>query len=170
MLDRVVKTFAMASALAIVALASASAQLVNGKWQAPAKSGSTGAVAPRQGTEVRRENGGANTTTAGNGVVPLRVIPAVLMSDGSIMADFGSGLEFVRRACPSSASTMPLRIVAGGQTQPAPELQPVPGMQPSPAQTTPSQQMLPSAQRAASQAAQSSCHLRDQRGRVYATR
>ncbi|HEX7937374.1 MAG TPA: hypothetical protein VF483_00190, partial [Gemmatimonadaceae bacterium] len=104
-----------------------------------------------------------------NGAVPLRVIRAVLMSDGSIVADFGSGLERVARACPSETSNMPLRIVASGSgnLQPVPQLQPVPGMQPAPAQMTASQQM---AQHAPSQAAQASCHLRDQSGHVFATR
>jgi len=172
MLQRAGKLVGAASAMALLALTPASGQLVNGKWQPPPKSGSGGATTKRQGTEVRRENGnGAGNAGQATNVVPLRVIPAVLMSDGSIMADFGAGMEFVRRACPTAASSMPLRVVASGQTQPVPELQPVPGMQPAPAQTTASQSMLPSAQsRTPSRAAQSSCHLRDQAGRAYATR
>ena len=32
-------------------------------------------------------------------VVALKLVPAVIMSDGSVFADFGFGLERVRRAC-----------------------------------------------------------------------
>jgi hypothetical protein len=172
MFKRAAKPITAGAALAFLAMAPASAQLVNGKWQAPPKSGTAGAAAPRQGTEVRHESDGTGVaTTTNNGVVPVRVIPAVLMSDGSIMADFGSGLEPVQRACAHSVQRSPLRVVAaGGSTQPAPVLQPAPGMQPAPAQATASQQMSPFGQRTPSQAARSSCHLRDESGHVYATR
>jgi len=176
MSNRAWKRVVIASALAFVAAPPATAQLVNGKWQAPAKSGGTAAAAPRQGTEVRRDAGAA---TASNGtigtVVPVRVIHAVLMSDGSVMADFGAGLELVQRACPQSMLQSPLRIIGappGTQPQPAPGLQPAPGMQPAPALQTESQKMLPSAQQvaAAHSAAQASCHLRDQQGHTFAVR
>ena len=169
MFNRALRCVGLGCALAVFATPSAFAQLVNGKWQAPPKSGSAGATAPRQGTEVRPEDGTAKSKANKDGVVPLRVIPAVLMSDGSIMADFGSGLEVVGRACPNSAANMPLRIVAGGasNTQPVPQLQPAPGMQAAPAQATASQQMSQS--HTPSAPAQSSCHLR-QSGRVFVTR
>ena len=169
MFNRAIKSVIAIAALSVVAVPSAYAQLVNGKWQAPAKSGTAGAAAPRQGTEVRPAQRETPRATLNNGAVPLRVIRAVLMSDGSIVADFGFGLERVVRACSSEAANMPLRIVASGSanSQPVPQLQPVPGMQPAPAQMTASQQM---AQHAPSQAAQVSCHLRDQSGHIFATR
>src|SRR5256885_1676922 len=161
MLKRALRGLSVACALAMVASSAASAQLVNGKWQAPPQSGGSAGAAARQGTEVRHERDTTAVTRANNTVVPIRVIPAVLMSDGSIMADFGAGLEPVARACPHSALRSPLRIIAaGGSTQPVPELQPVPGMQAAPAQATASQQMASSTQsHTLSRAAQVSCHL-----------
>lgn len=168
-----VKRVSLALGLLLIGSGPGGAQLVNGKWQPPARSSGGAGATARQGVQVRRENDAiAPTAPVATGAVPVRVIPAVVMSDGSILADFGSGLEVVRRACPSAVANMPLRIIgAPVSTQPVPGLQPVPGMQPPPAQSTPSQTALPSAQsRAPSKAALSSCHLRDQRGRAFATR
>ncbi|MEK7400937.1 MAG: hypothetical protein AABZ80_01100 [Gemmatimonadota bacterium] len=174
MISRTVKGVSIVSALALVVAAPLSAQLVNGKWQAPAKTGGSGAGAPRQGVQTRNETGAESRQSAqvNNGAVPVRVIHAVVMSDGGIYADFGSGLEPVRRACPSAVSSMPLRVVGGEPTtQPAPGLQTVPGIQPAPNQATASELALsPTRSRSPSQAARSSCHLRDQRGRAFATR
>lgn len=168
-----VKRVSLALALVLIGSVPGGAQLVNGKWQAPARPSGGASAAPRQGVQVRRENDAAAATVpVANGSVLVRVIHAVVMSDGSIVADFGTGLEVVRRACPSAVANMPLRIIgAPVSTQPVPGLQTVPGIQPPPAQSTPSQLALPSAQsRAPSKAALSSCHLRDQRGRAFATR
>ncbi len=167
MFKRIALLFAPVLSLAVSA---ANAQLVNGKWQAPAKaSGSAGATAPRQGTEVRREPATASQQP-NNGVVPIRVIHAVLMSDGSVQADFGVGLEPVSRSCGGDFRYTPLRII--GSLPDLPGMQPVPGMQPAPAPQTESAKALPSSQAraAANQAAKASCHLRDANGRFFATR
>jgi hypothetical protein len=173
MSDRAVMRVVVATVLVATAFTPAAAQLVNGKWQAPSKSGGAAGAAPRTGVQTGTRAAKPTTSTgAATSAVPVRVIPAIVMSDGSIVADFGAGLEPVRRACPGSVADMPLRVVGGvTSTQPAPGLQAAPGMQAAPAQATASQQALPSAQvRAANQAARASCHLRDQRGRAFATR
>jgi hypothetical protein len=167
MFERTVLGVSMVLSLAATA---ADAQLVNGKWQAPAKgSGASGSAAPRQGVQASQPAAPA-TSQSSNAVVPIRVIHAVVMSDGSVMADFGAGLEPVQRSCGGNFQHMPLRII--GSLPPAPGMHPAPGMQPAPAQQTESQKALPSAQvrAAANQAAKASCHLRDANGRVFATR
>ena len=174
MFERVLTRALLGCAFVLIAHGQASAQLVNDKWQAPAKSGVAAGGAPRQGVEARPSiESASSASTAGNGAVPVRVIPAVVMSNGAVYADFGAGMELVRRACPSSANSMPLRVVGHvpSSAQSTSGVQPVPGMQPAPAQLTSSQLAVSSVPaRPASQAAQSSCHLRDARGRAFATR
>lgn len=151
----------------VLALAAsvADAQLVNGKWQAPAKaSGAAGSAAPRQGVQAQPQPVVNATPQANSAVVPIRVIHAVLLSDGSVQADFGAGLEAVQRSCGGDFRYTPLRIIG--------TLPPVPGVHPAPAPQTESAKALPSAQAraAANQAAKASCHLRDANGRFFATR
>jgi hypothetical protein len=150
----------LALALTAAVGSTADAQLANGKWQAPA--GGAAATTPRKGVQVQETP--KQTQTNSNSAVPLRVIQAVVMSDGRILADFGYGLEQVTRSCPSSASTMPLQVIGTSQVpdptrqpMPDPTRQPIPGLTPQ--------------QRAASkESAQASCHVRDSRGVVFATR
>jgi hypothetical protein len=153
-----------------LAASAADAQLANGKWRAPAKgSGSSGTAAPKQGVQASPPVVTA-TRQSNNAVVPIRVIHAVLMSDGSVQADFGAGLVPVSRSCGGDFRYTPLRII--GSLPAVPGQHPAPGMQPAPAPLTESQKALPSAQAraAAQQAAQASCHLRDAKGRFFATR
>jgi hypothetical protein len=89
--------------------AAADAQMVNGRWQLPAK-GATGA---RQGVVVegppaRQPTLVPNPTAPipGNLSYPQQaqpvqftLVPAILMSDGSIFANFGFGYEPVMRSC-----------------------------------------------------------------------
>ena len=106
-------------------------------------------------------------------------IPAILMSDGTVVADFGMGYEPVTRSCDntvivgSQQSTVfsnEMRVVAGNGvvlSQGPTYTQPVPNQQ------TASQQNLPSAQSRFSvltAASQTSCFSRDQNGRVFVVR
>jgi hypothetical protein len=133
--------------------ATANAQLVNGKWQAPAKPSGT-ATAPRQGVQAQQPETKKPTSSGGVVLTPLRVIQAIVMTDGSIWADFGFGLEQVSRSCPSGASTMPLQVIGVSQL-PDPRVAPP---------------ILTAQQKAVSkEAAQASCLVRDG-GRIFATR
>ena len=158
------KSAATACVLTLTAVAASDGQLANGRWQQqPTSAGSRRAVqAPRADTV-------ASALTPGVRPIALRLIPAMVMSDGSIYADFGNGLEPVRRACSNVVvSTRQIPVIAGnGQVL----FQTGPGTQPSPAQLTQSQLNLPSAsQRPASRAALSSCFMRDASGRVFVPR
>jgi hypothetical protein len=118
--------FSRMLALAVVASASlaaaATAQLVNGRWQPPPKNATSG----KQGVIVERpatpQPGLVPNPTApipGNPSYPLQpvqpvqftLVPAVIMSDGSIFANFGFGFEPVLRSCVSNV------VVVGGQPQ-----------------------------------------------------
>jgi hypothetical protein len=98
--------------------------------------------------------------------VAVRFLPAVLMSDGSILADFGFGLEPVTRPCSAPVVTRSVRVVAGNGWELSPR---TPYVHPAPAPITPSQQHLPSVQRELSRAALASCFVRDAAGGVLAT-
>jgi hypothetical protein len=173
------------TSIAIAMLLTAStlaAQVGTGRY-GPAKTPAAGKrgvqqPAPSQPTPVVQPNGSRPSThTPDPAAVPvaLKLVPAVLMSDGSILADFGFGLERVRRPC-SSAVVRPSRVLGGnGQVlsqaapglQPVPQMQPAPGMQPAPQmQPAPGQ---PMSQRQLSEAALASCFTRDANGRVFVT-
>jgi hypothetical protein len=107
---------------------------------------------------------------------PVKLIPAMLLSDGSVVADFGFGMEPVRHQCAGVSVSSGGRVLGGnGQvlSQPAPHLQPVPLMQPVPRlQSPPGMQPAPSQsanQRPLSRAAAASCFTRDVNGKVFAT-
>lgn len=96
--------------------------------------------------------------------VAYTLIPGVVMSDGSVYANFGYGYELVRRPCASViGSTNQIRVVAGngrvlsGQSR-AIETQPVPNQQ------TASQQMLSRGAKAPPQ--RNACFRHETGGRI----
>jgi len=153
-------SIALVAALSTMSL-DAAAQVGTGRYSPP----STGSVGPQRGV-VRRDTSRAVRTPPGQATnavpVAVKLVPAVVMSDGTIMADFGFGLEVVRRAC-ASVQTGGKVFIGGGQV-----IGQQPLVQPAPAQATPSQQMSPG-QRPLSRAAQGSCFTRDASGRVFIT-
>jgi len=151
----------------LLATSAAGAQAATGRY-APARGSGPqkGVQAPKRdsGPVVRPTTQMTPTPTP----VALKMVPAVVMSDGSILADFGFGLEPVRRACSGAVVTSGGRVIGGnGQVL----SQPAPTMQPAPSQQTASQQMLPSApHRQPSRAALGSCYTRDASGRAFVTK
>lgn len=157
-----------ACVLILATVGASDAQLANGRWQAPPKS-----AGGQRGVQPTKPDASVSPTSTVLSPSPqpvaVKLIPAVVMSDGSILADFGFGLEPVRRACSRVVlSTRPIPVIAGnGQVL----SHGVPGTQPAPAQVTPSQQNLPSAsQRPLSRAALGSCFTRDLSGRAFVIR
>lgn len=158
------------AALVVCAAADVSAQVSRGRYQAPSGAAATGrraVQAPRVVTTpvftpfmIR----GFQTHTPVP--VAVRFLPAVLMSDGSILADFGFGLEPVSRPCSAPFVTRSVRVVAGNGWVLTPR---TPFVHPAPAPMTPSQQNLPSVQRELSRAALASCFARDAAGNVVVT-
>jgi hypothetical protein len=102
--------------------------------------------------------------------VAYTLLPAIVMSDGSIYANFGFGYEPVSRSCGYGLQTATMgRVIAGNgvvlQSAPMPYTQPVPMQQ------TASQRNLPSVQaQHRSQHAHSACFSRDGSGRVFVVR
>lgn len=161
------KRFVLIAMVAAGSLAGpANAQLVNGKWQPPKSSGS------RQGVIVTPTPAAAPVLPAnpsllpalfGNPSYPIRpvppvqpvaftLVPAIIMSDGSILADFGFGYEPVVRSCAGGSTVVvqPVRrIGANGRVLP----------QSGPVQVT-----------TLSAAAQTACFTRDGLGRVFVYR
>ena len=100
--------------------------------------------------------------------VQFTLVPAVLMSDGSIFANFGFGYEPVVRSCNTVVVTGPLQVIGSngvvlGQSNAMPYTQPVPN------QMTASQQMIANGQRL-SVPAQLACFSRDAAGRIFVYR
>lgn len=96
--------------------------------------------------------------------VAFTLLPAILMSDGGVYANFGFGYEPVSRACGSHS-----RVIDGrGHATPQRG-----SVSPAPGANTPSAQNLPSvrAQReAARRAALHACYARDPYGRLVVIR
>ena len=110
--------------------------------------------------------------------VAFTLLPAVILSDGRIYADFGYGYEPVSRACaPVYSRTETLgvsgggirvigangTVLSGGNTQPAPRIGPAPRMAPHPNQPSDAQQVR---QGAVTSAAHSSCYRQEPTGTV----
>jgi len=169
----------LAAAAAVIMSAAVSAQTVHGK----AATGSAGSAAGIARAPTVVVVPGANNivnTTAGNAIYAN--IPALILPDGRVFADFGRGYEQVTRSCRAV-------IAAGGfdgeslvqpsvqqpvVTQPSVGVSPVlPYTPPVPNQQTASQQML---QQPIGQPGQPvvvnarSCWADDGRGRVFAAR
>lgn len=101
--------------------------------------------------------------------VQFTLVPAILMSDGSIFANFGFGYEPIVRSCHAVTVVRgPVQRIGSngvvlGQSNALPYTQPVPN------QMTASQQMLANGHRL-SGPAQLSCFTRDAAGRVFVYR
>lgn len=100
--------------------------------------------------------------------VQFTLVPAILMSDGSIFANFGYGYEPVIRSCSAVVVTgQTQRIAAGGVTLSQQNAMPYTPAVPN--QVTASQQMIANGTRV-SGPAQLSCFTRDAAGRVFVYR
>jgi len=161
----------------LLAATTAGAQVAGGRY-GPAKGSG-----PQKGVQTPRTDPApfaqpALSTSPAPTPVSVRLVPAVLMSDGSIMADFGFGLESVRRPCNGAVVQSGGKVFVGNGLvishptpgmQPAPRMQPAPGLQPAPGmQPAPAQQSV--VRRPASQAAGGSCFTRNGSGQVFVTR
>lgn len=94
--------------------------------------------------------------------VAFTLLPAILMSDGGIYANFGFGYEPVARACGRS------RVIDGRGMRTSQRYP-----QQAPASVTSSAQNLPSVQaqrRAAARAGQTACYARDSYGQLVVVR
>lgn len=158
--------------LLAAAVPDASAQNSPGQWRLPNRaSGRMAAQKPRTETQqvviVPTVLGGGLTTTSYR--VPIAVVPAVLMSDGSIFANFGFGYEPVIRAC-GGARMGPVIGSNGVILQQAPRPM---YTQPVPNQMTPSQLMLSGVRvhyAIVSDMGRLACFNRDGSGLVYVYR
>jgi hypothetical protein len=168
-LTRSASVVAVALGLTAVGVAVAGAQMVNGVAQPPQKSGSS-----RQGIMVTpaptpRAAPAANPSYPESLFPPITVqpvrpvqftlVPAILMSDGSILANFGFGYEPVVRSCASAA---PVVVVGGTPQKVAGNGVVIPN------RGAPSQSARP--QIVLSGAAQAACFTRDNFGRVFVYR
>jgi hypothetical protein len=153
---------------------SSQAQLVNGVWQGSAQAGGTAAIArdPQLFVVIA-----PSATVFSRSVFPRRpviftTIPAILLSDGTVVADFGFGFEPVFRSCGGAVVVGEPTVMAGNGVILSPGTPTY--TQPVPNQQTASQQLLPSAQsiNAAnlSLAAQGACFSRDAAGRIIVFR
>jgi hypothetical protein len=172
-LDATVRVlFGIATGLALTS-GVAEAQLRNGRWQLSPQGGGAQAV------ERKPEPTVVVLTpqfVPHHHFVPIRpvsfiLVPAIVMSDGSVFANFGFGFEPVLRPCNNAVIVGQPRVVAGNgqvlsQSQPT-------YTQPVPAQLTASQQSIRSTQSGMpvlSPVARTACFSRDAFGRVVVFR
>lgn len=132
---------------------------------------------PQQTTEIIRSAPGFNQpfnqSVFPRQPVAFTLIPAILMSDGTVLADFGFGFEPVTRACGNSVVLSTPQVIAGNGVVLSRGSTTVTYTQPVPNQATPSQQNLPSAQTRfpiLTAASQSACFMRDAQGRLFVAR
>jgi hypothetical protein len=166
----------------LLALAGRSEAQSHGTFRAmpePANSRRGVATAPRQPTVVVVPSSSVVNPVFPRQPIAFTWIPAILMSDGTVMADFGMGYEQVTRSCnntvvvqsqQSTVFSSEPRVVAGNGVV----LSPGPTYtQPVPNQPTASQLNLPSAQSrfpVLTSASQASCFSRDPGGRIFVVR
>ena len=149
------------------------AQYVNGEWRLPASTGGTRAVqpAPRPQVVVVPGQRHPQTTVFPRRVAAYTLVPAILMADGSVFADFGFGYEPVYRSCSGTLVTGQTTVIGGnGVVLNAPQAPTY--TQPVPNQQTASQQMLSARTNtvSASLPSQAACYNRDPGGRVIVVR
>ena len=140
--------------------------------------GDASAQTPRGTFTLRNSNGGRRVVVQDPAPEPAQqvypvypsfpvaytLLPAIVMSDGSVFANFGYGYVQVSRACGVSTP----RVLDGRGFQTSPR-----GLQPAPSEPTASEQNLPSVQarrRAAERAAHGACYGQDSYGRVVVIR
>jgi hypothetical protein len=159
-------------ALALAATSgTANAQLSGGQWRLPAQ-GSTGrraVAATPQPTVVAHPM--QHSLFFPIQPVAFTLVPAILMSDGTVFANFGAGFEPVVRPCNSAFLVGQHRVVgSNGVVLSAPQAPTY--TQPVPNQQTASQQMVSSSQVRGSPTsfAQFSCFGRNAAGHVFVLR
>src|SRR5687767_11635400 len=168
-LTRITAIAAVVLGSSISLAGSADAQMVNGVAQPP-KPGSTrqGVIATPPPAPARAVPANPSFPDALFPSIPVHqvhpvqftLVPAVLMSDGSIFANFGFGFEPVLRSCASAAPVVvvggtPRRVAGNGTVIPS---------------HAPSQQVQQQPQVVLSSAAQTGCFTRDNFGRVFVFR
>jgi hypothetical protein len=161
--------------LTLTLAGSAEAQLSGGRWilTPQANSGRGRAVEAKPAPVVVVDQPGFNSTVFRQPVAYL-LVPAILMSDGSVFANFGGGFEQVSRSCAGGVVVGQPQVIGGNGRVLSPAAPRY--MQPAPAQMTASQQMLPSVQAQSAAAAMrsrsmsSACFSRDGSGRLFAFR
>lgn len=100
--------------------------------------------------------------------VAFVMIPAILMSDGTVLANFGMGFEPVRRSCGGTVvvTAPPTVVGSGGRVISRPSSPPGPSRAASPTQPAPQQIRYP----ILTAASQSACYANDGQGRFFVVR
>jgi hypothetical protein len=164
---RIIRIGVVAATLTLAARAS-EAQIVNGVWQSTPQPAGTAAVArdPQPFVVVSPTPTVFSRSVFPRQAVLFTTIPAILLSDGTIVANFGFGFEPVYRACGGAVVVGEPRVIAGNGVVLSPGTPTY--TQPVPNQATASQQLLSSAQSVSaaglSTAARSACFSRDAAG------
>ena len=151
----------------------AQAQVSGGQWRLSPEPNRA-----RAGVEVKPQP--TATAAPGSMVFPVQpvafnLVPAVLMSDGTVWANFGFGFEPVIRSCGAAIVVSRPAVVAGNGAFIQQPSRPT-FTQPVPMQPTASQQMVSATQRPQvspvqmSHASQLACFSWDAAGRVFAYR
>jgi hypothetical protein len=162
--------------LAVMTGRGAQAQLVDGRWQVSPNTGrgrTDVATPPKEPAPTIFLQPGLGQSVFVRQPVAFVLIPAILMSDGTVLANFGMGFEQVSRACGgnvvvSSQMSQPTVIASNGVVLSGPTIP-----QTAPSQMTASQQMIRSQQQRfpiLTSASQTSCFSRDQAGRFFVVR
>jgi hypothetical protein len=148
----------------------AAAQLSGGEWRLPATSTGQRAVETKPQPQIivqRRHDSRYPETVFRRQPMAYTLVPAMVMSDGSVYANFGYGFEPVYRSCSGGVVVgQPTTVVAGNGVVLNPQAPTY--TQPVPNQQTASQQML-SVNRtgqAVNRTQYASCYSRDPYGRV----
>jgi hypothetical protein len=171
-LDRTAAVLGIAMTLTLAV--NAGAQLSDGQWRlSPQRSSGRTAVEVRPQPTLVVSQPGMTSMLFPSQPVAFNLVPAILMSDGTVFANFGFGFEPVLRSCSGVAVVGQSNVIGGNgvvlyQPKPPTYTQPVPNQQ------TASQQMV-SAQRGGSvtvagQAGQLACFGRSASGGFFAYR
>jgi hypothetical protein len=144
----------------------AEAQLSGGRWTLTpqANSGRGRAVEQKPAPVVVVDQPGMSSTVFRQPVAYM-LVPAILMSDGSVLANFGSGFELVSRSCSGGVVVGQPQVIGGNGfivSQGAP---------PTYTQAAPAQRSAQSAAAAQrSRHISAACFSRDGSGRLFAFR
>jgi hypothetical protein len=170
------KTLKIAGIILALAAGSAGAQLTGGRWQLSPNTGgggSRGIARDPQPTVIVVTPPVFHQPFFPHQFFPRRAltlitVPAIVLSDGSVFANFGFGFEPVFRSCSGGIVVAPMRVVGANGTVLSPAAPTY--TQPVPSQMTSSQQLLRSAQPrtvVVSSVAQTACFSRDAAGRIF---
>jgi hypothetical protein len=156
-------------ALLLVTGGSAHAQLVDGKWILSPTTGSGRAAVATPPKEQQPVFLPGSTPIVVQAQPVLLVIPAFVLSDGTIVANFGMGFEPVNRPCGASVVMLSQPTVVAGNGM---VLHSATLPQTAPAPLTASQQAIRPQPRfpVLTAASQTACFSRDQTGRFFVVR